>query len=207
MKGIKEFDIPKEKAYKAWKKHVSLLKTRRDEGLEILRGAYYHASRGHKIIDIYQSMQNAGLDKNGWPQLAICRADGQEACFHRRGEGAGLFHQEDLDHWRTRGGNRNSVLLPKGTFMDLPIEGYPNQSNNYRYAIIPTIPAEHHPTGQLERFYILWEVEQWHKRSQIPIPPIDPFLLKRLSRNLFAVLAEWDLTPLERAVIKGAVSI
>jgi hypothetical protein len=205
MKGVKEFDIPKEKAYKAWKEHVSLLKTKSDEGLKILKSAYYHASKGHKIIDIYQSMESAGLDKDGWPNLAICRADGEEACFQRRAKGAGLFHHEALS-WRV-GPNRNSVQLPQGTFMDMPRDEWPHERNNQRYAVVPTIPAEHHPTGQLERYYILWEVEKWHESSQIPVPPIDPFLLKRLSRNLFAVLAEWDLTELERAVIKGALTI
>lgn len=206
MKGVQEFNIPKEKAKQAWKEHISLLKKKSDEGLTILKSAYYHASKGHKIIDIYQTMENAGLDKNGWPNLAICRADGTEACYQRRGKGAGLFHHFNQDSWQFSP-NRYSVRLPKGVFMDMPLEKWPNESKNFRYAIVPTIPAEHYPTGKLQQYYILWEVEQWHEKSQIPIPPIDPFLLKRLSRNLFAVLAEWDLTPLERAVIRGALDI
>lgn len=206
MDGVKEFDIAKEKAFKAWKEHILLLKSREDEGLEILKQAYYHAKEGRKIIDIYQAMQNTGLNKDGWPKLAICRADGEEACYERRKDGEGLFHHENLDNWRIDA-NRNSVQLPKNTFMNLPVEKWPNGEKNYRYAVVPTIPAEHYPKGKLERYYVLWEVEQWHEKSQIPIPPIDPFLLKRISANLFAVLAEWDLTPLERAVIKGAFSI
>ncbi len=206
MKGVKEFDIPVEKAEKAWKQHLELLKTRKDEGVKILKEAYYHAKKGRKVIDIYQAMQSAGLDKDGWPNLAICRADGKEACYQRRAKGGGLFHHVDLNHWQTRGGNRNSVFIPKETFMDLPITHYETHSANHRYAIVPTIPAVHYPDGQLERYYILWEVEKWHEKTTIPVPPVDPFLLKRLSRNLFAVLAEWDLTELERAVIRGALT-
>jgi len=205
MKGIKEFDIPKEKALKAWKEYLELLKTRDDEGAKVLKQAYYHASKGHKIIDLYQAMENTGLNKDGWPQLAICRADGKECCFRRRAKGAGLFHHEHLGRLDT--GTKNSVLLPEGAFMDLPVEkNVWNIQKDQRYATIPTIPAKFYPKGKLEKYYILWEVEQWHEKSQIPIPPIDPFLLKRLSPNLFVVLAEWDLTPLERAVIKGAVT-
>ena len=206
MKGVKEFNIPKEKAEKAWKEHLDLLKTREDEGVKILKQAYYHAKKGRKIIDIYQAMQNAGLDKDGWPNLAICRADGTECSFERREEGAGLFHHIPRDRWTPA--TRYSVLIPKGTFMDLPVaDSWSEWRENYRYAVIPTIPAEHYPKGSLERYYILWEVEQWHEASKLPVPPIDPFLLKRLSPNLFAVLAEWDLTPLERAVIRGALTI
>lgn len=205
MKGVKEFDITKEKAEKAWKEHLALLKTRSDEGIKILKQAYYHAKEGRKIIDIYQAMQNAGLNKDGWPNLAICRADGTECSFERRKDGAGLFHHTPLGRWDPA--TKYSVRLPKNTFMDLPIGDWENWRANYRYCVIPTIPAEHYPSGSLERYYLLWEVEEWHKQSQLPVPPIDPFLLKRLSPNLFAVLAEWDLTPLERAVIRGALTI
>ena len=204
MKGEKEFDIPKEKALVAWKEYLELLKNRDDEGAKVLKQAYYHASKGRKIIDIYQAIQNSGLNKEGWPQLAICRADGTECCFRRRAKGAGIFHHEPLSGWDN--GNRNSVLLPESCFMDLPVSDHWDRAKDQRYATIPTIPAKYYPQGTLERYYILWEVEQWHEKSQIPIPPIDPFLLKRLSPNLFVVLAEWDLTPLERAVIKGAVT-
>jgi hypothetical protein len=207
MIGVKEFEIPKDKAYEAWKEHLEILKKQNDEGIKILKDAYYHASKSRKIIDIYQTMESAGLDKEGWPRLAICRADGEEACFQRREKGGGLFHHEELDTWGLRSGNRYSVRMPAGSFMDMPLSEWPNRHKNFRYAIVPTIPAAHFPKGKLERYYILWEVEQWHERKQKPIPPIDPFLLKRLSRNLFAVIAEWDLTPLERAVIRGAFEL
>jgi len=205
MKGVKEFIIPKEKALEAWKEYLELLKNRDDEGAKILKQAYYHASKGRKIIDMYQAMQEAGLNTEGWPRLAICRADGEECCFRRREEGGGIFHH--LDVWELRGhGNRNSVSLSKGTFMALPVDSYWGSSKNYRYTNLPTIPAKFYPKGALERYYLLWEVEKWHEKSQLPVPPMDPFLLKRISPNLFVVLAEWDLTPLERAVIRGAVS-
>lgn len=36
-----------------------------------------------------------------------------------------------------------------------------------------------------------------------PVPPTDPLLLRHLHGDLYAVLAAWDLTPLERAVLAG----
>lgn len=46
----------------------------------------------------------------------------------------------------------------------------------------------------------LLNVEKWK-----PVPPRDPILVKRLTPNLFGVLATWDLTKLERAVIRGRI--
>ena len=64
----------------------------------------------------------------------------------------------------------------------------------------PVIPAEIMPDGKLENYYILWEVEEWK-----PVPPKDPILLKRISPNLFAVIATWNLTKIEQAVMKGHI--
>jgi len=47
----------------------------------------------------------------------------------------------------------------------------------------------------LDRFHILWEAD-WHLD-----PPQDPALLRRLMGDLWVVLAVWDLTSLERAVL------
>lgn len=35
------------------------------------------------------------------------------------------------------------------------------------------------------------------------IPPGDPALLKHMGGDLYAILAVWDLSPLERAVLAG----
>ncbi|MEM3580897.1 MAG: hypothetical protein QXQ64_06505 [Candidatus Bathyarchaeia archaeon] len=43
-------------------------------------------------------------------------------------------------------------------------------------------------------------MEKWE-----PVPPRDPILVKQLTPNLFGVLATWDLTPLEKAIIRGRI--
>jgi hypothetical protein len=63
--------------------------------------------------------------------------------------------------------------------------------------IVPKIPASLRPKGDLNKYYILWEVEKWQA------VPKDPYLLKRLTKNMFVILAGWDLTELERSVIAG----
>ena len=45
--------------------------------------------------------------------------------------------------------------------------------------------------------HLLWE-PRWERR---PRPPGDPALLKHLAGPLYAVLATWDLTPVEQAVL------
>lgn len=72
------------------------------------------------------------------------------------------------------------------------------------YALIPMVPLDVRPaTGRLADMFVLWEVEQWADRRIGAKPDIDPYLLKHVGGSLYAVLAEWDLTPLERAIMKG----
>ena len=58
--------------------------------------------------------------------------------------------------------------------------------------------------SQRQAWHILWEVTEWSSTPQSGPAPYDPLLLKHLGGQLYAVLAEWDLTPLERAVMQGA---
>lgn len=67
----------------------------------------------------------------------------------------------------------------------------------------PLVPADVRPaTGQLRDWHVLWEVEAWHDSPQTMTPPRDPYLLRYIGGSLWAVLAEWDLTELERAVMR-----
>ncbi|TWT47064.1 hypothetical protein KOR42_41760 [Thalassoglobus neptunius] len=70
------------------------------------------------------------------------------------------------------------------------------------YAMVPMVPADVRPTkGQLRDWFILWEVEEWYEKPKCMVPPTDPFLLKHVVGEFYAVLAEWDLTELEKAVM------
>ena len=63
---------------------------------------------------------------------------------------------------------------------------------------MPIIPAPIRPKAMdLSRYFVLFEAE-WQA-----IPPKDPLLLSRLSGSLYVILAAWDLTELERAVLAG----
>lgn len=70
------------------------------------------------------------------------------------------------------------------------------------YALVPIVP----PTvrkghADLSRYFTLWEVEQWADQRIRAAADRDPYLLQRLGGDLYAVVGEWDLTELERAVM------
>ncbi len=64
-------------------------------------------------------------------------------------------------------------------------------------AMAPIVPPKLRPRlRRLRHCHILWEVEQWKL-----VPPRDPALIRHIRGDLWAVLAQWDLTELERAVL------
>jgi hypothetical protein len=48
----------------------------------------------------------------------------------------------------------------------------------------------------LAALHVLWEVERWEL-----VPPTDPALIRHIRGDLWAVLATWDLTEIERHVL------
>lgn len=76
-------------------------------------------------------------------------------------------------------------------------------------ALLPTIPPHLRPTRALygervtlplKNYLVLWEAEWQLDRT---VPPGDPALLKHLGGTLYTVEAQWDLTPVEKAVLAG----
>jgi hypothetical protein len=63
-------------------------------------------------------------------------------------------------------------------------------------AVVPIVPPQYRPKFKLSNYHILWEAD-WKR------VPVDPILLKHLGGSLYAVLASWDLTEIEQAVLRG----
>lgn len=206
MKGI--IEMAEEEAKQEYEKYREVLKGRENESLEQyeeIKKAYRALSKGQKVIDIFEAFKKTGVNSDGEPKLAICRADYKTTTFEKENIGSGTFYGEAPNaKW-----NKENISLPSGTFEDWEHEkdaqGNPKPEwyKIIRQKIkttIPIIPANLMPTAKLENYYILWEVKDWH---EIIPPKGDPFLLKRISSNLFSVLAEWDVTEIERAVLRG----
>ncbi len=164
--------------------------------IDAVKKVYACIEQGMQILDLYEVFAKTGTDDNGLPKLAIARADRKEIYLTSYGN----FQYRELKkhkhyHWRTWV-SKLDFSLPRGTFTHLR-----KFERNKRYKTkVPTIPVKIHPTDSLKKYYILWEVESW---EEIDVMPTDPFLLKRLTKNLFGIVAEWDLTPLEQAIMKG----
>jgi len=182
-----------ESRYHAREKYAEYLravKERHCEEYEALKNGYRELSRGRQVIDLVDTMKQAGVDHLNRPRLAIVRADARLCWFSwaRQRSAVGppqpLFSaNNDLRPTKTQ-----SVSLPFGTFLR------PQQLPRCR-AVVPSIPPRCMPAGKLSNYHILWEAE-WESI------PVDPMLLKHLGKNLYVVLAAWDLTPLEQSVLR-----
>ena len=161
-------------------------------GDEDLMLAYRAMARGKVVIDLVTAMADAGLDAAGRPRLAVCRADAK-TCTFREWNGYRYFCANG--DWPRKGDNKNTIRLSPQTWAGAPVWVTKEDAR----AAVPTVPPAKRPDRPLEEFFILWEAE-W-----LPKLPVDPFLLKRIRGPLFAVVAHWDLTPLEQAVLRGRV--
>jgi hypothetical protein len=165
----------------------------RAEDEAILRG-YRAIARGQTIISLHDAIRAGGEFSNFLPKIAIARADEPRITVHRYGDGSLIFGRNITRTWRTRRNmGRGLRELPVGT---LPRHGsIPASSPLVSNAIVPIIPPELRPNAGLERYWILFEAE-WS-----PIAPHDPALLRDLGGGLYAVLATWELTDLEKTVL------
>jgi hypothetical protein len=158
-------------------------------------------------------MKLAGLNQDGDPKLAIVRADSKKVQFRKKwnwlnyrdntktSEG-GVFYRfrNEGNRWDSL---REDVSISKEFFPKWQTDARGSVVHEKVETITPIIPAKiMNPlrSHKLKNYHILWEVEEWK-----PVPPKDPMLLKRITPNMFLVLATWDLTPLERAVIRGRI--
>ena len=161
------------------------------EDEQIMRG-YQALAKGQRVLNLYDAMKAAGVDQKNRPKLAICRSDARW-CFYRCVANVPRFAMDtDARFWRSRNARDKVIELPRAS---LP----PIHDNTIR-ALVPTIPPALRPKHALSGYFTLWEAE-WE-----PVPPVDPMLLKHISGPLYAVLAVWDLTELERAVLAGRLT-
>lgn len=176
-------------AFRAYRKAVRERYSKEDAAL--MRG-YKALAKGRQVIDLFEVMRQAGTDDRGRPKLAISRADLPRIWMRRRSEGACEFTRDESRYWRRKGTAFYRIRLPEQTFTD----GIRSWNVENATAIVPVVPPQFRPAHSLSGYHILWEAE-WADA------PHDPMLLKHLGGALYAVLAVWDLTELERAVLRG----
>ena len=173
----------------------------------LMRG-YRAIARGQQVLDLAQAMQAAGLQEaTFYPRLAICRADATWCRLRMEEDGSAVFSADNAgDRAWTR-----QVRCAAGTFPTYTrhwrpeIFGYARNNGTVRWsseaqAMVPLVPPALKPRAHLANYHILWDAV-W-----TAAPPVDPLLLRHLAGELYAIVAAWDLSPLEQAVLRGRLT-
>lgn len=186
----------------ARKKAAEYLKAVRErhdaEDMAILRG-YRALAKGHQVIDLPHVIGLGGEHDNGLPRLAIATSDQQFVYCQRDHDGRVTFYPRsrwEMDGRIRRNIYRCGIALPARDRLDW------STTNGNMRAMVPPVPPALRPVHKLSGYATLFEVEQW---ETAPRPPGDPALLKHIGGDLYAVLAVWDLTPLEQSVLMGRI--
>lgn len=186
---VQTIDIPQHKARKLFLEYRNAVRERLTEEDQALMEGYRVLARGAKVINVITMMRNAGLDEQFRPKLAITRADAKE-CLLRVDSGRARMALDYKAFWDARS-TTSIINFPVGTFP------FARGARFECKALVPSVPLRLRPKGDLKRYHILWEAE-WG-----PIAPVDPLLLRIIRWPLFAIVAQWDLTELERSILEG----
>jgi len=180
--------IDRESARELWQKYQTHRAYQSPHDAEIA-AIYKRIAQGKTVIRALESIRAAGVGADKLPKLAIARADTQRCYFHSRANGEVQFR--DGRWWN----HQSKIALKSRTItMDWPEAP---QQNFTPEAIVPLIPVHLRPKRGLANYHILWEAE-WTKRY-----PVDPYLLRRFGGDAWLVVAAWDLTDVERAVMSS----
>lgn len=162
-------------------------------------GAYEELAKGAILLQLSRAIQHGGFFESGCPKLAIARADRREVEFRWWKYSTTSVFDSSNEFKLSRRNFRSSLVRN----VDL---GRETEKHITAYALVPMVPADVRPaTGQLKDWHILWEVDHWHSRPQSMRASRDPMLLRHISGDLYAVIAHWDLTPIEQAILEGAM--
>lgn len=157
---------------------------------------YRALSVGRQLIRLSDAMAAAGFitegEHAGMPHLAIMRADFPAVRCTRWQGGQMRFEPAD---------NRTHRQASKIINVTTPQDGTGSRWSITRRATVPPIPPQFRPVAHPRNYHILFEGE-WRNDST-PRAPADPALLKHLRGDLYAVLAIWDLTEVEKAALDG----
>jgi hypothetical protein len=181
--------VDSSKARELWQKYQTHKHYQTPVDAEVA-AIYKHIAQGKTVIRALESIRAAGLGEDGCPRLAIARADMSEAFWTPQTNDCTFG-----ERW-PRSRSRKTVTMDWAGLSDLR-RGF---KDRYTYnATVPLIPVHLRPKRGLANYHILWEAE-WTKRY-----PVDPYLLRRVGGDAWLVVAAWDLTDVERAVMSQRV--
>ena len=151
-------------------------------------------AKGKVVVRGAGSVIGSGLDEDTHlPKLAIARADSPWCRLNPNKDG-GAEMLSGID-WANGNTSRDRVFrFDAGSFPFLAAGKWGQK------AIMPHIPPDIRPRRGIENYHVIWEAI-WEK-----VPPVDPILCRRIGKSdFFLVLAQWDLTEVERAVMQSRI--
>jgi hypothetical protein len=172
--------VPKEQAIEQLEKYKHIQAEKRiKEDTEMRR--MWKAATEYPLLNVATALKEAGRNEQGHPLLALARADWKTLFWSR---------------WEN-GFSSSQRYWTKKYAIKLPSDTYPNDKLTRAVTSVPFIPPDLRPDDALSKYHILFEVKEWKSY------PTDPFLLKQVSGWIFAVIGEWDLTPLEAILLSS----
>lgn len=195
-------------ARRAFLDYRNAVRERHDKEDHAIMVGYRALSRGQQLIRLSDTLRAGGTERQTIrfgtgvreitvPRLAVVRADARvvlTAGVDNRGGCLITADRQAID--MAPNNKRDCTRIPEGTFEHGNALGNHWERQMMR-AIVPNVPPPLRPAHALSGYQILWEAE-W---AVNPVPPVDPALLKHVGGNLYAVVAIWDLSELERAVL------
>lgn len=194
-------------AKRKYEEYLAAYRNGRHEYGEIMQ-VYAALAKKKKVISVNKAMQIAGVQSNGYPVLAIANAKARWCWFVRN---AGRLRDADgqwnhpasafVSDFCVNPGWRSRSLSPrratKSTTFRFLMGLFPIRIDREIRAQVPAVPPNCLPSNRtnLSNHVILWEAN-WDSA------PVDPVLLRRITREFFVVCAEWNLTEAERLVLE-----
>ena len=197
--NLTTLELPVEEAKTRLIEYEKLIATERTAEDDAIAAGYRAAARGLPVIMMPEVFNAGGWFDNGLPRLAIARADATEVRveIERAWSSANTVDLVFADDDRS---TNRGALIGKHTVRVNRVTGrgvHDHKRHTRGRTIVPLIPPRHRPRfHRLRGFHILWEVEAWR-----PAPSRDPALLRHIRGDLWSVVATWDLTELEMAVL------
>jgi hypothetical protein len=178
-----------------------LKKTAIEREDEALQKAYAAIAVGRRVFNMNTVLRDAGLfEGTHMPKIAIVRADAETVKFQR--DFSGAFKFVGRGRGRSDMGSKHTTFS-QTLFGEKVTWDWRRVQNIWQIeqyeAVVPFVPPRFRPEN-LENYFIMWE-PIWKKTPPQP----DPFLLRALGSGLFAVVAQWDMTPLEQSILEGRI--
>ncbi len=230
---VAAIEVDREEARKRVEEFTAKRRRKLTEMDQALYRGYKALAEGLTLIDVNKAIQQGGhFEDNYGPKLAIVRSDIERVYLDHqfRYEGNDPAHHnvrflawnwyEDVERrpeavrhlWaKDQTASPLDLATQSGLMIDIedaiasPIEARKGRQRWYKAkyeTMVPAIPFHLRPNGDASRYFIMWEVDKWSEvrpRS----PPGDPLLLERIAHPIYVVVAQWDLTELEKRILES----